>query len=458
GEAGEVGEVEEVGEAEEKDEEKRKKKVEEDKEEEKIAEIVEEVEKEEAEEKVEEVEEVEKEEAEKEVAEKTSARKKPKPKQKVKVRQKHKVAKEKEKKRESEIKKGMGGERENRKDAEGNEVGNVVGIDVGISLDNDKRGDEVNVERRKRRNGNHLLKEENKQLKNVHKYNLKNNEVDKILKKYLNLKREENVQREGAYGNAINDILDIKEKKFKIDTINFFSNFKSEECFHDILFFFDSYDKKLKKKKTNKNKYKTEKFKKEIKIVQIVRCFAEIENISNSKSTTDKRKQSCNDHDQNNKNTWCNNKNKMYLLYDHIQDESIINQFNKNKMYHIIFNRQKEYTKESRAFRMLQQWNDTNKLIMLRDKLEEIKKRKILSNIPLSYIQLLKDKLMCSILNICCLNNYSLSKYEFEFPPYPLLYQQKYAHDTLDKKKLNTSYGANYSLKMGTAIRVLASK
>lgn len=70
--------------------------------------------------------------------------------------------------------------------------------------------------------------------------------VDEILKKYVLHKRKKKVQRRMKY-TPFTEPLDIKEQSLQMDTIKFLSNVKEDMYCDDIIFFFDNYEKKIKK-------------------------------------------------------------------------------------------------------------------------------------------------------------------------------------------------------------------
>ncbi|EUD66242.1 hypothetical protein C922_03437 [Plasmodium inui San Antonio 1] len=86
----------------------------------------------------------------------------------------------------------------------------------------------------------------------------KHSKVDSILQRYVHLREEEAAaKRESIWDDVPDDLLNVEGRRFRIDVINFVGNIRAgEDSIHeDILFFFDSYENKLKKKKKKKTIY-----------------------------------------------------------------------------------------------------------------------------------------------------------------------------------------------------------
>ncbi|SBT76073.1 conserved Plasmodium protein, unknown function [Plasmodium ovale] len=325
-----------------------------------------------------------------------------------------------------------------------------------------------------------LFKVNSKRLSSPPEYNsIKNSKADKILMNYLHLRKEEDMEKALNDRMRKKDILEISEKNFKIDTINFLTETKIDVCFYDILFFFDSYKKKLKKKKLNSKKlmrlfkklFRCESFeldgmqlvvnifdkiaqrlKKEFKIEHITKCFGEEKHIIASKILKAKNK---NENGSPYPNEGLYNYREMYGQHGY-NIPGGVNLVDRKKMYNIIFSSRKDYTTEPYPFLLLEQWNNRNMLIMLRDKLDEMKRRKKRVNIPMTYIKSVKRNLVFNLFSMCCFRDKELDTYEFQFPPPPCLHKQRFPVVTLQKHTLSTSHVNDSPLKMGDAVRFLA--
>ncbi|CXI08908.1 conserved Plasmodium protein, unknown function [Plasmodium berghei] len=318
---------------------------------------------------------------------------------------------------------------------------------------------------------------------------VKNNKVNKILEKYIISKKEENLKRKYMNTKKFMDILDISEKKFKIDTINFFPHTIGQVCYSDIYFFFDTYEKELKKSNTGKNTIKLmkklfkceyiemnnmelilqifdkiiDKLKKELKTESIVKIYDEEEHVIASKimkyknGNYDKYMYNKKKYDSNNEYSISENN---LFNQNPLHHQNNLFGCNRNKLYNIIFNSsQGEYIMGSHSFLILQQWNDEYKLAMLRDKLEQIKKRKQNMNDPIAkYIKSLKYGFIDSLFSICCLYDCKKNDNDASYCDFPLPSQNTFYTNTqihLDNMNLNSE--RILPMKITKAVQILAS-
>ncbi|SCP03872.1 conserved Plasmodium protein, unknown function [Plasmodium ovale] len=422
--------------------------------------------------------------------EKIGTKKKTKVKQKGKPKQKRTEPKVQEKKlviaqgqEEEKLVVAQGQEEEKLVVAQGQEEKLVVGKrqeqKPTREKENEEREEVCRENIKDSRKYENLFKVNSKRLSSPPGYNsIKNSKVDKILMNYLHLRKEEDMEKALNDRMRNKDILEISEKNFKIDTINFLTETKIDVCFYDILFFFDSYKKKLKKKKLNSKKlmrlfkklFRCESFeldgmqlvvnifdkiaqrlKKEFKIEHITKCFGEEKHIIASKIMKAKNK---NENGSPCPSEGLYNYKEMYGQHGYIPGG--VNIVDRKKMYNIIFSNRKDYTTEPYPFLLLEQWNNRNMLIMLRDKLEEVKRRKKRVNIPMAYIKSVKRNLVFNLFSMCCFRDMELDTHEFQFPLPPCLYKQRFPVVTLKKHTLSTSRVNDSPLKMGDAVRFLA--
>ncbi|VEV55203.1 conserved Plasmodium protein, unknown function [Plasmodium vinckei vinckei] len=357
---------------------------------------------------------------------------------------------------------------------------------------NDEQNDEKNEGKNEGKN-----EEENKaddpieekdKLSNVQNAQniIKHNKVNKILEKYIISKKEENIKRKYMNRKKFMDILDIGEKRFKIDTINFFPHTISQVRYSDIYFFFDTYEKELKKSNNGKNTIKlmkklfkceyiemnnmelvlqifdkiVDKLKKELKTESIVKIYDEEEHVVASKIMKYKN---------GNYDKYMHNKNK--YGWNGMSENNLFNKnllghqnnlfvCNRNNLYNLIFNSsQGEYIIGSHSFLVLQQWSDEYKLAMLRDKLEQMKKRKQKMTAPVAtYIKSLRYGFIDNLFNICCLHDCKKSDNNLNYCDFPFPLQNRLPLNIqayVDNMSLNPEYIP--PMKMSKAIRILAS-
>ncbi|KMZ87687.1 hypothetical protein PVBG_03788 [Plasmodium vivax Brazil I] len=304
----------------------------------------------------------------------------------------------------------------------------------------------------------------------------KHSEVDSILQRYVHLKEEEAAaKRNSTWDDVPDELLSVEGRRFKIDIINFVGNIRAgEEPIHeDILFFFDSYEKKLKKKKKKKNVlslirrlFKCEHFEldgirlvlqildkiaaklmKEIRLEQIVRCFSQMIQPTSEGPAAGKGTLA-----QGKSNDAGGGPHSAEHTNGFAPDERHLNK-HRNKLYGIIFSSRRGQGVNPSTLYYIQQWNNNAMLIMLRDKLEEIQRRKMMmmplrSATPLSCLKLLRRKVMCNLLNACCVpsrDEYYGGEFFLPLPPLP-------------PRRALRNEGGDYFVKVGGAIRVLASK
>ncbi|VTZ67421.1 conserved Plasmodium protein, unknown function [Plasmodium chabaudi chabaudi] len=351
----------------------------------------------------------------------------------------------------------------------------------------DEKGDERGEEKNK---AEEPIEEKGKLATAQNMSNIvKDNKVNKILEKYIISKKEENIKRKYMNRKNFMDILDINEKRFKIDTINFFPHSIAQVRYSDIYFFFDAYEKELNKCNTGKNTIKlmkklfkceyiemnnmelvlqifdkiVDKLKKELKTESIVKIYDEEEHVVASKIM--KYKNGNYDKYMYNKNKYgSNNENSMYK--NNLFNQNLLghqnNLFvcNRNNLCNLIFNSsQGEYIMGSHSFLVLQQWSDEYKLAMLRDKLEQMKKRKQKMNAPVeTYIKSLRYGFIDNLFNICCLYDCKKSDSNLEYCDFPFPPQNRWKNNIqiyVDNMSLNPEHIP--PMKMEKAVRILAS-
>ncbi|CAD2086934.1 conserved Plasmodium protein, unknown function [Plasmodium vinckei brucechwatti] len=360
----------------------------------------------------------------------------------------------------------------------------------GSKKENEK-SEEKSEEKNEEKNKTDDLIEKKGKLSNVQNVSniVKNNKVNKILEKYIISKKEENIKRQYMNRKKFMDILDISEKQFKIDTINFFPHTIAQVRYSDIYFFFDTYEKELKKCNTGKNTIKlmkklfkceyiemnnmelvlqifdkiVDKLKKELKTESIVKIYDEEEHVVASKIMKYKN---------GNYDKYMHNKNKYGWNNEHgMSENNLFNQnflghqnnlfvCNRNNLCNLIFNSsQGEYIMGSHSFLVLQQWSDEYKLAMLRDKLEQMKKRKQKMNAPVAtYIKSLRYGFIDNLLNICCLYDCKKSDNNLNYCDFPFPTQNRF-HKNIQAYVDNMSLNPEYipPMKMSNAIHILAS-
>ncbi|CAD2111996.1 conserved Plasmodium protein, unknown function [Plasmodium vinckei] len=356
---------------------------------------------------------------------------------------------------------------------------------------NDGKNDEKNEGKNEGKSKTDGPIEQKGKLSNVQNASniVKNNKVNKILEKYIISKKEENIKRKYMNRKKFMDILDISEKRFKIDTINFFPHTIAQVRYSDIYFFFDTYEKELKKSNTGKNTIKlmkklfkceyiemnnmelvlqifdkiVDKLKKELKTESIVKIYDEEEHVVASKIMKYKN---------GNYDKYMRNKNKYGWNNEHgMSGNNLFNQnllghqnnlfvCNRNNLCNLIFNSsQGEYIVGSHSFLVLQQWSDEHKLAMLRDKLEQMKKRKQKMNAPVAtYIKSLRYGFIDNLFNICCLHDCKKSDNDLNYCDFPFPPQNRF-HKNIQAYVDNMSLNPEYILpiKMEKAIHILAS-
>ncbi|EUD66243.1 hypothetical protein C922_03438 [Plasmodium inui San Antonio 1] len=183
---------------------------------------------------------------------------------------------------------------------------------------------------------------------------------------------------------------------------------------------------------------------KEIKLEEIVRCFSsQVTQLTNGHaagketSTQEKRSKAG------------GGTHSAWDIDRFASDENHLNMY-RNKLYHIIFSPRRGQGVNPSTLYFIQQWNNNAMLIMLREKLEEIQRRKTLalrSSMPLSCFKLLKRKVMCNLINPCCMTPRDMCAEEFSvlLPPIP-------------SRRALRSEGGDCFVKVGDAIRVMASQ